>query len=171
MSSTTSADSTRPSSLVRTHGPDRSPPSDFVSLYAASLQVATSPCCTTALPDVILDNFPWMLGPLPRELQQCIYPFLPAELRPSPQRDKVGLLTNCRTVISVRTSLLGLQSFLYVQASRFARHPDHSHRRTLSHPEQPCLLLPNTPRFVTSSCPGYASRLNRTIDGRGLSPH
>ena len=32
MSGITSAGSTRPSSLVRTHGPDRSPHSDFVSL-------------------------------------------------------------------------------------------------------------------------------------------
>lgn len=33
------------------------------------------------------------------------------------------------------------------------------------------LLLPSRTRFVTSSCIGYASRLNRVIAGRGLSPH
>ncbi|MEA1977656.1 MAG: hypothetical protein U9N80_07115, partial [Chloroflexota bacterium] len=32
-------------------------------------------------------------------------------------------------------------------------------------------FLPSTPQFVTSLCPGYASRPNRAIDGRGLSPH
>jgi len=37
--------------------------------------------------------------------------------------------------------------------------------------QQLWLLLPNTPRFVTSPCPGYTSRPNRAIDGRGLSPH
>jgi len=37
--------------------------------------------------------------------------------------------------------------------------------------QQLWLLLPNTPRFVTSPCPGYTSRPNRVIDGRGLSPH
>ena len=37
--------------------------------------------------------------------------------------------------------------------------------------QQLWLLRPSTPRFVASSCPGYASRPNRAIDGRGLSPH
>ena len=33
------------------------------------------------------------------------------------------------------------------------------------------LLRPSRTRFVTSSCIGYASRLNRATAGRGLSPH
>jgi hypothetical protein len=73
-------------------------------------------------------TFSWMLGPLPRLPQWCIYPFLPAELRPSRNGYTVGSLAKIRTTTSVRTVLSGLQSFLYVQASRFACHPGRSYR-------------------------------------------
>src|SRR5215475_12231795 len=36
---------------------------------------------------------------------------------------------------------------------------------------QPWLLRPSTVEIVTSLHVEYASRLNRAIDGRGLSPH
>jgi hypothetical protein len=37
--------------------------------------------------------------------------------------------------------------------------------------QQLWLFHPNNSRFVTSPSPGYASRPNRAIDDRGLSPH
>jgi len=63
------------------------------------------------------------------------------------------------TAASVWGSFSELQAFLYVQASNFARHSDRSHQTTIV--QQPWLLHPNTPRFVTSPCPGYANRPNR----------
>ena len=73
-------------------------------------------------------TFSWMLGPLPRLSQWCLYPFLPAELRPSRNGYAVGSVATIRTTTSVRTVLSGLQSFLYVQASKFACHPGRSYR-------------------------------------------
>jgi hypothetical protein len=43
----------------------------------------------------------------------------------------------------------GLQSFLYVQASRFARHTDRSYRCMLMHTRQLWLLRPSRTRLVT----------------------
>ena len=73
-------------------------------------------------------TFPWMLGPLPRLSQWCHYPFLPTELRPSRNGYTVGSAANTRTTTSVRTVISGLQSFLNVQASKFACHPGRSYR-------------------------------------------
>jgi hypothetical protein len=73
-------------------------------------------------------TFPWMLGPLPRLSQWCLYPFLPTELRPSRNGYTVGSAAKTRTTTSVRTVISGLQSFLYVQASKFACHPGRSYR-------------------------------------------
>ncbi len=73
-------------------------------------------------------TFSWMLGPLPRLSQWCLYPFLPTELRPSRNGYAVGSLAKTRTTTSVRTVISGLQSFLYVQASKFACHPGRSYR-------------------------------------------
>ena len=72
-------------------------------------------------------TFPWILGPLPRLSQRCLYPFLPTELRPSRNGYAVGSLAKLRTTTSVRTVISGLQSFLYVQASKFACHPGRSY--------------------------------------------
>ena len=66
---------------------------------------------------------PWMPGPLPRLSQWCLYPFLPTVLRPSRNGYTVGSLANPRTTTSVRTVISGLQSFLYVQASKVCLPP------------------------------------------------
>jgi hypothetical protein len=73
------------------------------------------------------------------------------------------------TATSVQDSISGLQSFTHVQASRFACHPDRSYR-SRSAEWQPWRLLSSTVEFVTSLYVEYASRPNRAIDGRGLSP-
>jgi len=93
---------------------------------------------------------PWMPGPLPRLSQWCTYPFLPTVLRPSRNGYTVGSLANPRTTTSVRTIISGLQSFLYVQASKFACHPGRSYRWRLraqgSHDfyfRAPCGSLPS----------------------------
>jgi len=74
-------------------------------------------------------TFSWMLGPLPRLSRWCMYPFLPTERRPFRNGYAVGSLAKIHTTTSVRTVISGLQSFLYVQASKFACHPGRSYRR------------------------------------------
>ena len=96
--------------------------------------------------------------------------FFPKKYQPSFRLHK-SASTNFRTATSVRNPLAGLQSFLYVLASSFARHPDRSYRDVVTYIRQPCLLLPSTIRVVTFSHVGYTSRPSRAIDGRGLSPH
>jgi hypothetical protein len=41
-------------------------------------------------PTLSLRIFPCVLGPLPRQLVRCPYPFLPPRHRPSPREDRVG---------------------------------------------------------------------------------
>ena len=92
-----------------------------------SVPVAVSPGWEEDLPDVTLHIFPCVLGPLPRQLVECIYPFLPPRLRPSPREDRVGAqqhpYSDFRTAPFSR-----LQSFLHVQARRYAHHPGRSYR-------------------------------------------
>src|SRR6201981_2166494 len=61
-----------------------------------------------------------MLGPLPRWLTGCAYPFLPLPHRPSPKSQRVGCSTSFRSTTSERGSISRLQSFVDLQASEFA---------------------------------------------------
>lgn len=82
----------------------------------------------STFPTLALRIFPRMLGPLPRLSQQCICPFLPTELRSSPTVERVDTFAITRATTSARNRISGLQSFLNVQASRFACHPGRSYR-------------------------------------------
>lgn len=113
----------------------------------------------------------WMLGPLPRLSQWCLYPFLPTELRPSRNGYAVGSLAKTHTTTSVRTVLSGLQSFLYVQASKFACHPGRSYRWCFRNQgscdfyfRAPCVSLPS----CTSDM--LAVRIGQ-LTAWGLTPH
>ena len=76
-----------------------------------------------------------------------------------------------RSATSERPRLSRRQSFLYVQASKFACHPDRSQRWGLTSPRQPWRLHPSRTYVVTFIRIGYASRPNRAIDDRGtLTP-
>ena len=105
------------------------------SLQLRSLSSLASPCSLDH-PLLVLGpsrryltrTFSWMLGPLPRLSQWCFYPFLLTERRPSRNGYTVGSAAKPRTTTSVRTVLSGLQSFLNVQASKFACHPGRSYR-------------------------------------------
>jgi hypothetical protein len=91
MSGTMSVDITLPSSLLRAHAPVLHPPrASVVASDTRSMQVAVSPCWEKDLPDVVLRILPCVLGPLPRRLLRCMYPFLPPRHRPSPRSDRVG---------------------------------------------------------------------------------
>ena len=62
-----SARVTPPSSLILAHAPDHHTPVGFGRPYSSrSLQVAASPCCMTALPDVISAILVWALESVPR---------------------------------------------------------------------------------------------------------
>jgi hypothetical protein len=79
-------------------------------------------------PTLSLQVFPWMPGPIPRRLLRCLYPFLPRGLRPSPLSDRVGSPAPYPYSDFRTESFSGLQTFLNVQASKFARHPGRSDR-------------------------------------------
>lgn len=75
----TSKGVTLSSTLVRAHVPDRVPLSNFgLGLIRKSSQVAASPCCDTALPDVKLRIFPRMPGSLPRRSASAVPVIFPA---------------------------------------------------------------------------------------------
>jgi hypothetical protein len=136
-------------------------------------------------------------GPLPRLLLWCIYPFLPTRLRPSPPLDWVGawqfpvqrllygaLFRGCSHSLRFRPAgllatpvaptavlLLPVGSWpaRFLPVSR--RVPQSVEPWTPSSSGQPWLFHLNNSWFVTSPSPRYASRPNRAIDDRGLSPH
>ncbi len=138
-----------------------------------------------------------MPGPLPRLLLWCIYPFLPTRLRPSPPLDWVGawqlpvqrlqygaLFRGCSHSLRFRPAgllatpvaptavlLLPVGSWpaRFLPVSR--RVPHLAEPWTPSSSGQPWLFHLNNSWFVSSPSPRYASRPNRAIDDKGLSPH
>ena len=138
-----------------------------------------------------------MPGPLPRLLSWCIYPFLPTRLWPSPPLDWVGAwqlpvqrlqygapFRGCSHSVMFRPAgllatpvaptavlLLPVGSWpaRFLPVSR--RVPHLAEPWTPSSSGQPWLFHLNNSWFVTSPSPRYASRPNRAIDDKGLSPH
>jgi hypothetical protein len=104
------------------------PPPQLPSRLVGLCRLSPVPAGCWPFPTLSLQVFPWMLGPIPRRLLRCLCPFLPRGLRPSPRFDGVGSPQFTRTATSARKVFSGLQAFLYVQASKFARHPGRSDR-------------------------------------------
>ena len=90
-------------------------------------RLLSAPAGKRTFPTLSLRIFPCVLGPLPRRLVWCTYPFLPTRQRPSPRSDRVGAQQSPYSDFST-APFSRLQSFLDVQARRFARHPDRSSR-------------------------------------------
>ena len=128
-----------------------------------------APAGGRTFPTLSLRIFPNVPGPIPRRPPRCFHSFLPSGLRPSPISQRVGAPQKSWTATSVQGVFSGLQPFHHVQARQFACHPGSSHRRALSGSGQPWLLLPGSPRFVTSPWSGYARRPIRAIDARETS--
>ena len=131
VSRTMSAGVTPPSSLVRAHAPVLPPPRASVLPSTPGLcRLLSAPAGRRTFPTLSLRICPYVLGPLPRRLMRCIYPFLPPRQRPAPRSDRVGAqqspYSDCSTAPFAR-----LQSFRHVQAHRYARHPDRSYRYSL----------------------------------------
>ena len=127
----TSAGSTPPSSLLRTHAPIRNTPyASVLPLCARSLLVAVSPSCESDLPDVISANLsPHVWTPTPAASRVLLPVSSPralafAALGPARRFATSPTATSVRTLISV------LQSFDYLQTCGFARHPNRSYPHT-----------------------------------------
>lgn len=128
MSRTMSAGITPPSSLLRAHAPVLHPPRASVVPSTPGLcRLLSAPAGRRTFPTLSLRIFPCVLGPLPRRLVWCTYPFLPTRQRPSPRSDRVGA-PQCPYSDFSTAPFSRLQSFAYVQARRFACHPDRSYR-------------------------------------------
>src|SRR5215831_16111299 len=125
---TTSAGVVPPSSLVWTHAPVLPPPCASVVPSTPGLcRLLSAPAGRRTFPTLSLRICPCVLGPLPRQLVECIYPFLPPRHRPSPRSDRVGAQQSPYSDFST-APFSRLQSFLHVHAPRYAPHPDRSYR-------------------------------------------
>jgi len=91
MSGITSADVTLPSSLIRTHASILPPPHTSVIPLAKGLcRLLSAPAGGRTFPVLSLRIFLCVLGPIPRLLLWCSFPFLPTEHRPSRMIEPVG---------------------------------------------------------------------------------
>ena len=75
-------------------------------------RLLSAPAGNSTFPTLSLRIFPHVLGPLPRLLLWCSYPFLPTRQRPSRRYDPVGAIAFAtmactRTATSVRSFLRG----------------------------------------------------------------
>jgi len=63
------------------------PPTSVVPRSAGLCRLSPVPAGRGPFPTLSLRTFPWMPGPVPRQPERCICPFLPARHRPSPPSD------------------------------------------------------------------------------------
>ena len=128
VSRTRSVGITPPSSLLRAHASILPPPHASVVPSTPGLcRLLSAPAGRRTFPTLSLRIFPCVLGPLPRRLVWCTYPFLPTRQRPSPRSDRVGA-PPCPYSDFSTARFSRLQSFTHVQARRFAHHPGRSYR-------------------------------------------
>jgi len=151
---------TPPSSLILAHAPLPlgSLLLRLLASFGESLQVVTSPCCPRQLPDVIPENFPWMLDPGGTPCARAC--FLPRRHRPSP-RKKLGRLpaSDLRITTSRRWTFRGCRySVMFRPPSLLAPQivPTAAHTPA----GQPGLLRPGLSCFVAAARTGYTNRLN-----------
>ena len=113
-----------------------------------------------------------MLGPLPRWLTGCAYPFLPLPHRPSPKSQRVGCSTSFRSTTSERGSISRLQSFVNLQASEFAATQVVPTAETsVSDVQGGCGVYVRAQRgLLPPRASDTLAVRNRAIDGKDLSP-
>ena len=160
-----------PSLLLRPHVPVPKPLTNFAfTLAGQSLQLGPPTAGLQDLPDVtsaIPSLDAWTLTPAASGVR------LPVSSPKASAFPKTadGSALSINPCYDFRTDRISeLQSFLYVQASRFASHPGRTHRCLFRHGSRDIyfrapygLLPPHTSDML-------AVRF-RAIDGRGLSPH
>jgi hypothetical protein len=120
---------TPPSSLLRTHAPDPSPPVLFGFPYSTSLcRLSPVPAGNGSFPTLSLQSLHRRLDPYPGMPLWCPRPFLPRKLQPQPRCTDFGassLPPQCNfndDLVSRR------QSFRYVQAPMVTSPPGCTYR-------------------------------------------
>ena len=126
----TSKGITPSSSLLRAHASVPNPPRGFASARPRGpCRLLPAPAERGTFPTLSLRVFPWMLGPVSRRLAGVLIPVTSPHNIGLP---RPGLGSACRNYPAKRflgrPVNSGRQSFLYVQASKSACHPDRSHR-------------------------------------------
>ncbi len=125
----TSEGVTPPSSLIRTHAPDQTPPVVFGLPYWTGLcRSLPVPAGRWSFPTLSLQSLHRRLDPYPGMPLWCICPFLPRELQPHPRCTELGAPDNRRNATSTTTPISGRQSFRYVQAPMLASPPGCTYR-------------------------------------------
>jgi len=120
-------------------------------------------------PRLLCDSFPGCWTPTPA-VSVVRLPVSSHSASAFPQRLHGRHSAYTRTTTSVRTVISGLQSFLYVQASRFACHPGRSYRYGFP-PQGSCDFYFRAPyELLPPHTSDMLSVRFGAIDGRGLSP-
>ena len=114
---------------------------------------------TGIFPTLSLRIFPQMPGPMPRRSHRVQVPVTSSVSSAFPNKGVGRLPAFTRERDFSRSVLSELQTFLYVQASKFAHLPDRSYRCAYC-AGQPRFLHPGISCFVASARTGYASRPN-----------
>jgi hypothetical protein len=113
------------------------------------------PAATRIIPTLSLQIFPRMLGPLPRRSHRVHLPVSSSVSSAFPRHSLGRLPVGIRERDFSAGYFSRLQTFLYVQASEFARLPGRSYRCEYS-AGQPRLLHPGLSCFVASARTGSA---------------
>ncbi len=152
---------TRPSSLLRTHAPDRDAPWAFALARSLGLRrLLRAPAANRPFPTLSLQSLPRCLDPYPAAISRCTCSFLPGRRRPHLTKDRFGSPDNPCMATSTGGLISGLQSFTHVQAPRLARPPGCS-RRFLRRAARP--FTPRISRLVTCPELRYRYVCERTI--------
>lgn len=136
MSRTTSEGVTPPSSLLRAHVTIPSPPAPYGSRLVRQVFAG---CCQPLLGvgssrHYLCMSFTTCLDPYPGSPRGACTRFFPRGIGlPPVKKGRRSAAYPC-SATSARSALSGVQSFLYVQARGFARHPDRSYRRAILPP-------------------------------------
>ena len=159
--------------LFATTGPCASPkPSPRLWLCRLGRRVFAG-CCQSRLGvglsrRYLCGSFPACLDPYPGCSCGAFTRSFPQDIGLPHVRTRSALGTHSAQRLQARARISGLQhSFTFRPAGLLATQVAPT-AVPPSETGQPWLLLPGTPQFVTSLCPGYASRPNRAIDGGGL---
>jgi hypothetical protein len=135
-------------------------------------------CCQSRLGEgpsrrYLCESFPAYLDPYPGCSCGAFAHFFPQDIGLPHVVTRSALCTFFSAQrLQARAHLSGLQhSFSFRPAGLLATQVAPTAVPPFLETGQPWRFHPSISRIVTSPCPGYASRPNRAIDDRGLSPH
>ena len=167
-----SEDITPRSSLLRTHAPiPLTLPSFGYSPRSRSLgRLLPAPAANGIFPTLSLQIFPQMPGPLPRRSPRVHLPVSSSESSAFPKTLWVGFPFQSANAILPRASFSRLQTFLYVQASEFARLPDRSYRCEPSRRAAEIFYVRAYRASLPPHVPDMLSARYRQLTEKGLSP-